>query len=171
MKKSTSIKEFKEARDYMEELVFDTLQTLEVAIYDPWLKLLFENETKAMIASQFKAKYPDINIYFSFSIYLSAQTIEYSVQRYYHPFSQHIFLGSIHDLKRGKGKKKPFLVDCYYSALYEPFGEPRIIVRYGDAKKEFEEGANSAAEQFFRGLDTCLAKGYQMAMEAGYVSG
>jgi hypothetical protein len=123
-----------------------------------------------MIESQFKIKYPDINVYFSFSIYLSAQTIEYSVQKYYHPFSQHIFLGSIQDTKRGKGKKKPFLVDCYYSTLYEPFGEPRIIVRYGDSKKECEEGANSAAEQFYRGMDTSLAKGYQLAIEAGYVS-
>jgi hypothetical protein len=170
MKKAVSIKQFKEARDYMDNLVVDTLQSLEVAIYDPWLKLLFEKETKALIASQFKDKYPDINIYFSFSIYLSAQTIEYSVQRHYHPYSQHIFLGSIHDPKRGKGKKKPFLVDCYYSALYEPFGEPRIIVRYGDGKKEYDEGTLSAAEQFFRGLDTPLAKGYQLALEAGYVS-
>lgn len=170
MKKSISIKEFKKARNYMDKLVIDTLRTLEAAIYDPWLKFIFEKETKAMIENQYKAKYPDINVYFSFSIYLSAQTIEYSVQKYYHPFSQHIFLGSIHDPKRGKGKKKPFLIDCYYSSLYEPFGEPRIIVRYGDLKKECEEGANSAAEQFYRGLDTPLAKGYQMAMEAGYVS-
>lgn len=171
MKKTINIKDFEVARNYMEELVVESMHNMELGIYDPWLKYLFENEVKSLINSQFKKKYPDTSVDFNFTIYLSAQTIEYSVQRFYHPFSQHIFLGSIRDPKRGKGKSKPFLVDCYYSKLYEPFGEPRILVRYGHVKKEMEEGATSAAEQYYKGFDTMLAKGYQLALESGYAKG
>ena len=173
MEKSTkaNIKDFTEARDYMDNLVIETLKTLEVGIYDVWLKFIFEKEVKAMVISEFKKKYPEIDVYFSFSIYLSAQTIEYSVQHYYHPFSQHKYLGSLRDPKRSRGKKKPYLVDCYYSSLYEAFGEPRVIVRHGHGKKDYDEGASSAAEQFYQGFETTLAKAYQLALEAGYVKG
>jgi len=171
MKKSTkaSIEYFQEAREYMDNLVIETLQTLEIGIYDIWLKFIFEKEVKDMLMTQFKKKYPETRVYFSFSIYLAAQTIEYSVQHYYHPFSQHKYLGSLRDPKRSRGKKEPYLVDCYYSTLYEAFGEPRLIVRYGHGKKEYDEGATSAAEQFYQGFETTLAKAYQLALEAGYV--
>jgi hypothetical protein len=170
MKPAVSINTFQKAREHMECLVLDTMQNLEIAIYDPVLKFIFEKETKRLIYNQFKLEYPDVDVKFQFSIYLSTQTIEYSVQRFYHPFSSHIFLGSVRDPNRGKGQKKPFLVDCYYSSLYECFGEPRIIVRHGNAKKEMVEGAESAARQFYAGMDTNLAKGYQLALEAGYIS-
>jgi hypothetical protein len=169
MKPAITIEQFKEARKYMSELVPETLANLEIGIYDVWLKYLFEEETKRMIRTQFKAKYPDIDVMFSFSIYLSQQTIEYSVQRYYHPYSQHIFLGSVRDKSKERGDDDPYLVDCYYSRLYEAMGEPRVIVRHGHAKKECNEGAMSAAEQFYQGFDTTLAKAYQLALEAGYV--
>jgi hypothetical protein len=170
MIKSISLKDFKKARDYMDEIVVETITNMEVGIYDPWLKMIFEKEMKAIINTQFKSKYPDIEIFFNFSVYLSSQTIEYSVQHYYHPFSQHVFLGSLYDTKIKRGEEKPQLVDCYYSSLYETFGEPRVIIRYGHEKKEADEGAANAAEQFYMGLDTMLAKAYQMALEAGYVT-
>ena len=164
-----SLKSFEEARNYLEKTVVDSLTNLEIGIYDPWLKYIFERELKRNIQNHLKKKYPDVMVNFSFSIYISSQTIEYSVQNYYHPYSMHIYLGSVRDPKKTRDDSEPFLVDCYYSSLYEPFGEPRIIVRYGHGKKEYEEGATSAAEQFYSGLDTVLAKGYQLAMEAGYI--
>jgi hypothetical protein len=171
MKKSVSIKDFVTARDHMEDLVIDTMNGMEIGIYDPWLKHIFEVGVKNMINNEFKTKYPDIDVSFNFTIYLSAQTIEYSVQRYYHPFSQHIFLGSIRDSIKGKGLKEPYLVDCYYSTLYEGMGEPRLIVRYGHIKKEMEEGAGSVADQYYQGVETTLTKAYQLAIEGGYVRG
>jgi hypothetical protein len=170
MNPAVSIKDFQKARERMEMIVLETMQNLEVAIYDPMLKFIFEKEVRNLIHQQFKTEHPDIDVKFQFSIYLSTQMIEYSVQQFYHPFSSHIFLGSIRDPSRGKGQEKPFLVDCYYSSLYECFGEPRIIVRHGNAKKEMTEGAESAARQFYSGMDTNLAKGYQLAIEAGYIS-
>ena len=168
MKTVVSIKDFEIARDYLEGLVQETMENMEIGIYDPWLKYLFETEVKSLIYHEYNRKYPDIHIDFKFTIYLAAQTIEYSVQRYLHPFSQHIFLGTIRDEQKRKRRPEPILVDCYYSKLYEPFGEPRIIVRHGHAKKEMEEGATSAAQQYYNGLDTILAKGYQLAVECGY---
>lgn len=169
MNKSISIAEFKEARDYMEGIVKDRLNNLEIGIYDPWLKFIFEKDLKNSILQQFNEKYPELHIYFNFNIYLSAQIIEFSVQKFYHPFSTHKYLGCIKDPKRSKRQSEAFLVDCYYSNLYETFGEPRILIRYGDARKEMDEGAMSAAEQFYQGLDTAMAKGYQLALEAGYI--
>ncbi len=169
MDKSVSIKKFEEARDYMEDLVFETMTNLEIGIYDPWLKILFEREVRRVIQRQFKMEYPKIDVDFNFSIILAAQIIEFSVQHFYHPFTTHIFLGSVADKKKTTDSKNPYLVDCYYSRLYEAFGEPRIIIRYGHAKKEYEEGSMIAAEQFYHGADTPMAKAYQLAMEAGYV--
>ncbi len=169
MKKSVSVKDFEKARDHMEELVHQTMVNLEIGIYDPWLKYLFEQEIRNTIRKQFEMDYPDIQVDFNFSIILSAQVIEYSVQHFYHPFTTHIFLGSVRDTRRSQGQKDPFLVDCYYSSLYEAFGEPRIIIRYGHAKKEYDEGSMSAAHQFYNGKDTPMAKGYQLAVEAGYI--
>lgn len=169
MNKGITIQDFEKAREYLEELVQLSLSQIEIGIYDPWLKYLFEEETKKMIKHEYEKKYPDIPIYFNFSIYLAAQTIEYSVQRYYHPFSQHKYLGCVQDPKKTKSQRKPFLVDCYYSSLYETFGEPRLIVRYGHGKKEVDEGAMSAATQFYQGADTAMAKAYQLALEAGYI--
>ena len=168
MNKAVTIKDFEIARNHMEDLVIEVMQNMEIGIYDPWLKHLFEAETRNMIQKEFQRKYPDIPVDFKFTIYLAAQTIEYSVQRYIHPFSQHIFLGSIIDHNRGRGQKEPFLVDCYYSKLYEPMGEPRVIVRYGHLRKEMDEGAMMAAEQYYKGLDTTMAKAYQLAVESGY---
>lgn len=171
MNKAISVEQFKEARNYMRDVVVETLTNLEIGIYDVWLKYLFEQEIRNVITKQCQAKFPDIDVLFSFTVYLSSQTIEYSVQRYYHPYSQHIFLGSVRDKSKEKQGDEPYLVDCYYSRLYEPFGEPRVIVRHGHAKKECNEGAMSAAEQFYQGFDTTLAKAYQLALEAGYVKG
>lgn len=169
MDRSVSIKDFEQARDHMEELVLQTMTNLEIGIYDPWLKYIFEVGVRNLINCQFKLDHPNVDVDFTFNIYLSAQVIEFSVQHFYHPFSTHIFLGSVRDPERSKGQKDPYLVDCYYSRLYESFGEPRIIVRYGHAKKEMEEGAMSAAQEFYNGYDTVMAKAYQLAMEAGYV--
>jgi hypothetical protein len=171
MKKSVSVKDFTTARDHMEYLVVDTMNKMELGIYDPWLKYLFEVEVKNMINNEFKTKYPGIDVSFNFSVHILEHTIEYSVQRYYHPFSQHIFMGSIRDPIRGRGLKEPYLVDCYYSTLYEAMGEPRIIVRYGHTKKEMEEGGGSVAHQFYNGVDNILTKAYQLAIECGYVQG
>jgi len=171
MDKSVSIAKFEEAREYMDGLLVDIISNMDVGIYDPWLKHIFESEVSKLVQYEFKKKYPDVMVKFSFSVYLSAQTIEYSVQHFYHPFSMHKFLGSIRDHSREQGKKEPFLVDCYYSSLYEVFGEPRILVRYGHEKKDVEEGAISVAQEFYRGSDSMLAKAYQLALEAGYVQG
>ena len=166
---TVSLKDFEKARNYLENTLIDSLQNLEIGIYDPWLKHIFEEGLRNEIKKQFKATFPDISVNFSFSIYLASQTIEYSVQHYHHPFSSHIFLGTVQDKKRKDKDGKLIMVDCYYSSLYESFGEPRIIIRHGHGKKDYEEGAMSAAEQFYNGLDTNLAKGYQLAVEAGYV--
>lgn len=169
MNAGITIKDFIKARDYMENIVVDGLTKLEVVIYDPWLKFVFEKEFKEMITALYKLRYPDIPVSFIFSVYIAAQTIEYSVQRYYHPFSQHIFLGSVNDTKKTGKNKQTTLVDCYYSTLYETFGEPRFLLRYGHGKKEMEEGSLNAASQFYNGEDTAMAKAYRLAMEAGYV--
>ncbi len=169
MKIELAYKKFEEARNYMDKLLVDIITNMDVGIYDPWLKHLFEVETSKLVQCEFKKKYPDAMVNFSFSVYLSSQTIEYSVQHYYHPFSMHKFLGSIRDHSRERGNKNPVLVDCYYSSLYEVFDEPRILVRYGHEKKEIEEGTISAAQEFYRGSDSVLAKAYQLALEAGYV--
>jgi hypothetical protein len=169
MKIEHTYKNFEKARNYMEKILVDSIQNLEIGIYDPLLKYIFEKELKKVLTREFNKKFPDINVNFCFQVYLSSQMIEYSVQRYYHPYSMHIFLGSIRDAEREKGSNiRPYLVDCYYSSLYETFGEPRIIVRYGHDPKDMIEGGMNAAEEFFRGLSTPLAKGYQLAMEAGY---
>jgi hypothetical protein len=167
MDNSISIKQFKEARVYMEKLVTSTLETMDIGIYDPWLKHIFEKELIEMINNQFKDKYPDITIYFNFTIYISDQTIEYSVQNYFHPFSQHKYLGSLRNSQKKDGRSD--IVDCYYSNLYESFGEARIILRNGHIKKQMTEAGGSAAEQYYRGLDTMMARGYQLALEYGYV--
>jgi len=164
MDMSVSIAQFEEAREYMADLVVKTLQSMEIGIYDPWLKHIFEQEIKSSIKRQFSEKYPGVDVNFNFTIYLSSQTIEYSVQRYYHPFSEHKYLGSIMD-----SAKKDKLVDCYYSNLYETFGEPRIIVRDGHSRTEMKEAGASAADQYYKGLETNIAKGYQLALESGYV--
>lgn len=164
MDKSVSITEFEEAREYMADLVVDTLQNMEIGIYDPWLKHIFEEEIKASIKRRFEEKYPGVYVQFHFTIYLTSQMIEYSVQRYYHPFSEHKYLGSIMDTT-----KKDKLIDCYYSNLYETFGEPRIIIRDGHIRSEMKEAGASAAEQYYRGMETNIAKGYQLALENGYV--
>jgi hypothetical protein len=166
----TTAKDFKKARDYMEKILTHTIKQLEIGIYDPLLKYVFEEELKKMLTRQFKSKYPDFSVNFSFQIYLAEQIIEYSVQRFYHPFSMHTFLGSVRDRNRERNSTiKPFLVDCYYSSLYEVFGEPRIIVRYGHGRNEMCEAGMGAAEEFFKGLNTPLAQGYQLAIEAGYI--
>lgn len=153
----------------MEAILIESIKELEIGIYDPLLKHVFEVELKKMLTREFNKDFPDVNVNFCFQVYLSSQTIEYSVQRYYHPYSMHVFLGSVRDQDREKKSgKKPFLVDCYYSALYETFGEPRIIIRYGHDPKSMNEGGMKAAEEFFQGLNTPLAKGYQLALEAGY---
>lgn len=171
MDKSVSIKDFVTARNYMEEIVVATITSIDIGIYDAWIKHLFEAEVKNLINKQFKDKYPDIDVFFNFNVYISAQSIEYSVQRYYHPFSQHIFLGSVTDsIKKGR-KTESVLVDCYYSTLYEAMGEPRVIVRYGHAKTEMKEGGGSVAQQFYSGMNNSLTKAYQLAIECGYVQG
>jgi len=169
MNPGITIKDFEKSRLHLQHLLNEALQNIDLAIYDPWLKFIFEKEVKDMVQAEHRKKFPDIPIYFNFSIYIATQTIEYGIQRYYHPFSQHKYLGCVQDIYRKDENNKPLLVDCYYSSLYESFSEPRIIVRYGHAKKETFEGAMSAATQFYQGADTALAKGYQLALEAGYV--
>ena len=72
MNRSVSIKDFEKARDHMEELVHQTMVNLEIGIYDPWLKYLFEQGIRDTIRQQFKLDYPDISVDFNFSIILSA---------------------------------------------------------------------------------------------------
>lgn len=162
---------FADARNHMENLLLDTITKLEIGIFDPWLKHLFEEEVKNMVRHRFEEDFPEIPVNFRFSMYMSTETIEYSVQKFYHPFSSHIFLGSIrdHERERAARQKEPFLVDCYYSKIYEAIDEPRVIVRFGHNKKDMIEGGFKAAQEFHSGFNTPLANAYQMAVEAGYI--
>lgn len=165
--------QFIKARDCLESILIDIISELNIAIFDPWIKYIFEQDIKKLVYARFKEDYPETKVNFEFSVYLTAQTIEYSVQRFFHPFTHHKFLGTIRDPERERilKLKEPCMVDCYYNSMYEAFDEPRVIVRFGHNKKDVIDGGRRAANEFFSGLNTSLATAFQLAIEAGYIQG